>query len=77
MEYHGSEILRSLITCWFQTLQDDDTARASSLGQVKAEIKHGVRLLTAVLKRNTDIAAEYRLLMASDGRLEELLETWL
>ena len=75
MEYHGSEILRSLIICWFKTLQDTDTARHSSLGQVKTEIKRCVRLLTAVLKRDTDVAAEYRLLMASDGRLEELLAT--
>ena len=73
IEYHGSEILRSLIICWLQTLQDDDAARPSSLGQVKVEIKHSVRLLTAVLKRDTDVAAEYRSLMASDRRLEELL----
>lgn len=48
-------------------------ARPSSLGQVKAEIKHSIELLTTVLKRNTDVAAEYRLLIESDGRLEELL----
>ena len=73
MEYHGSEILRSLIVCWCRAIQDDDTARPSSLGHVKAEIKYSVRLLTAVLKRNIDVAAEYRLLMASDDRLQELL----
>ena len=73
MEYHGSEILRSLIVCYCKILEDDDRARPSGLGQVKAETKHSVELLTTVLKRNTDVAAEYRLLMESDGRLEELL----
>ena len=72
MEYHGSEILRSLIVCWCRAVQDD-TARPSSLGHVKAEIKYSVRLLTAVLKRDIDVAAEYRLLIASDDRLQELL----
>lgn len=71
MEYHGSEMLRSLIVCWCKALPDDDTARPSSLGQVKAEIKYSVKLLSAVLKR--DMAAEYSFLVESDGRLEELL----
>ncbi|KAL8793699.1 MAG: hypothetical protein Q9195_003748 [Heterodermia aff. obscurata] len=73
MEYHGGEILRSLIICWCKILQDEDTARPSSLGQVKAEIKHNIGLLTAVLKRDTDVAVEYRMLKENDGRLEELL----
>ena len=71
MEYHASEMLRSLIVCWCKTLQDDDMARPSSLGQVKAEIKYSVKVLSAVLKR--DMAAEYGFLVESDGRLEELL----
>ena len=56
-------------------MEEDDPERRSSLGQVQAEIEHCARLLTAVLKRNVDVAGEYGLLVASDNRLEGLLMT--
>ena len=72
--HHRIEIIKGLCFCWCKTLEDDKE-RASDISQVQTEVKNNVRLLTAVLKREIDVAAEYRLLRRSDRRLTELLVT--
>lgn len=74
ISYYRSEILKGLVGCWCKILEDD-TELSPSLDQVQTEIKYTVRLLTAVLKQDVDVTAEYHELIASDGRLEELLAT--
>lgn len=72
--HHRIEIIKGLGFCWCKILEDDKE-RSSDISQIQTEVKNSVRLLTAVLKREIDVAAEYRLLTRSDCRLTELLVT--
>lgn len=73
ISYHQSEILRGLVVCWCKVLEDDSPERATSLEQVRGEIRQSVLLLAALPGREFDIAAEYRSVAASDDRLGQLL----
>lgn len=72
--YHRGEIMKGLVVCWCKVLEEDSPERSSRLEQVQRELEHSVELLSVMLKRDCiDLAAEYRSLAASDGRLERLL----
>jgi len=77
--YHRGELLKGLVGCWLRIEEEGDgeegkgTADKEELPGVKNGIRRCVSLLTAVLRREVDVGAEYGLLVESDGRLEELL----
>ena len=71
MAYHRGEVLKGLVVCWCRI--EDEGDRSAELKVVQRQIKHGVKLLTAVLKRELDIEPEYKLLVESDDRLGQLL----
>ena len=73
ISYHQSEILRGLVVCWCKVLEDDSPERATSLEQIRVEIRGIVLLLAALPGREFDVAAEYRSLAASDDMLGQLL----
>ena len=70
--YHRGDLLKCLAKSWCSILEDDEVKRPG-IDQVQVEIVLTVRLLTTVVQRDVDAAAEYRLLARHDQRLEELL----
>ena len=70
--YHRGEILKGLVFCWLR-IEDEEKTESKELDEVQSKIKHCVKLVTAVLKRDVDVKSEYRLLVESDSRLEQLL----
>ena len=70
--HHRGEILKSLTICWCKVLEEDTLGQYASLEQVQTEIRRSVTLLTAVVKRDVDVAVEYDILRASDNRLGQL-----
>ena len=71
MAYHRGEVLKGLVLCWCRI--EDEKDCPAELKIVQRQIKHSVKLLTAVLKRELDTEPEYKLLVESDDRLEQLL----
>ena len=74
--YHRGEILKGLVVCWCRTEEEEEEEEenhSAELEKVRAKLRECVKLLTAVLERDVDVKPEYRLLIESDNRLEQLL----
>lgn len=69
--YHRGEILRGLTICWCR-IKDEET-RTEGLREIEESIRRFVRLLTLLVKKDVDVAAEYQILVDSNYRLRDLL----
>ena len=71
LDYYRGNIFAGLISCWCKILSDEETSEEISI--VRGNIEEVVRLMTAFLKTQRNIADEYRVLIATDSRLQALL----
>ena len=69
--YHRGEILEGLLCCWGRL--HDEAAQTADLQSIKSNIEQTVRMVTAILKTQMDVAIEYQILLQSDSRLQCLL----
>lgn len=74
IDYYKGDILDGLLSCWCKII-DEGADPSHALARVRFNIEKVVRLMTAYLKTQRNIADDYRVLIASDARLKELLLT--
>jgi hypothetical protein len=72
VDYHRGDIFAGLISCWLKILGEEENP-SDALIRVRCNIEKAVRLMTAYLKTQRNIADEYHALIAADGRLRGLL----
>lgn len=73
VKYHKFELLEGLAICWLRI--EDEATQSESLQRVQANIELTVKLLTNILRDDSDVVEGYRRLVDCDSRLQSLLET--
>ena len=69
--YHRGQVLKGLVICWCRI--QEDQAGSEELRDIRKAIKSTVELLTVATKDEKATTEEFRTLIASDARLQELL----
>lgn len=68
---HRGEILRGLTICWCRIKAEEK--KSKELREVQERIERSVRLLTLLIKKDVNVAAEFQMLINCDDRLRDLL----
>lgn len=72
VDYYRGDIFKGLITCWCK-IGNEEERPSEDLLRVGRNIEKVVRLMTAFLKTQRNIADEYHVLIATNSRLRALL----
>lgn len=73
VKYHRSELLEGLAICWLSI--EDEATQSEYLQIIQANIKLTVKLVTSILRDDSNVVESYRKLIDCDNRLQNLLET--
>lgn len=72
VDYHRGQILEGLLSCWCN-IMNESICPSDALGRVRFNIEKVVGLMTAYMKVQRHIMADYDALIAADSSLEGLL----
>lgn len=73
VKYHKSELLEGLAICWLSI--EDEATQSEYLQRVQANIELTIKLVTSILRDDSNVVEFYRRLIDCDSRLQNLLET--